>query len=150
MRKPISYLYLLIAPNLPGRKWQTADQCCYIMSMAQVRLVQWCGWCCVSGVCHLLPGNQLASQHYNYYVSIGVLFTGKGKTVVVEDCQPIMQCSGLPRMGRGFAESTFRKNYHALRSISREKMNTRYLFLLLIPGRMTWYYYYVQYDPLTL
>ena len=50
-------------------------------------------------------------------MSIGVLFTGKGKTVVDEDCQPIMQCSGLPRMGRGFAESTFRKNYHALRTL---------------------------------
>lgn len=44
------------------------------------------------------------------------LYGGK-KHVVDEDSQPILQKNGLVRMGREFAESTFRKIYHALRTI---------------------------------
>lgn len=49
---------------------------------------------------------------------IGVLFTGKGKPVDLdENGQPILQHNGSVRMGRELAESTFRKHYHALRTL---------------------------------
>ena len=47
----------------------------------------------------------------------GVLFTGRGKPVADEKGSPLLLCNGQPRVGRGLAESTFRKVYHALRTL---------------------------------
>ena len=48
---------------------------------------------------------------------LGVLFTGRGKAVLDEDGEEIQQNNGQVRRGRGFAESTFRKTYHALHTL---------------------------------
>jgi hypothetical protein len=49
---------------------------------------------------------------------VGVLFTGKGKPVDLDDNgQPLLQHDGSVRVGRELAESTFRKHYHALRTL---------------------------------
>lgn len=49
-------------------------------------------------------------------IIIGVLFTGKGK-VVEDERNPLFCFDGTPRVGRGLASSTFRKQYHALRTL---------------------------------
>ena len=51
------------------------------------------------------------------YMHAGVLFTGRGKPVTSDDGTPLLMNSGSPRLGRGLAESTFRKIYHGLRTL---------------------------------
>ena len=48
---------------------------------------------------------------------VELLFVGKGKPIVDEDDIPVCNRHEKVRFGRGFAESTFRKHYHALRTI---------------------------------
>ena len=48
---------------------------------------------------------------------LGVLFTGKGKPVLDEHGKEIQQFNGQVRVGKGFAENTFRKVYHALHTL---------------------------------
>lgn len=48
---------------------------------------------------------------------LGILFTGRGKAVLDENGDEIQQCNGQVRVGRGFAESTFRKIYHPLHTL---------------------------------
>ena len=57
----------------------------------------------------------------------------KGKPVTDEDGQPIMQLNGRVRMGRELAESTFRKHYHALRTlhVHFQKENN---YKVILPG----------------
>ena len=47
----------------------------------------------------------------------GVLFTGKSKAVVDSQGIPVLQNNGQTRFGKEFAESTFRKVYHALQTL---------------------------------
>ena len=48
---------------------------------------------------------------------VGWLFVVKGKAIVDEDGIPVCTRHEKVRFGRGFAESTFKKHYHALRTI---------------------------------
>lgn len=45
------------------------------------------------------------------------MFTGKDKPVAIEDGEPIRTVDGEVRKGRGLAESTFRKQFHGLKTI---------------------------------
>ena len=44
-----------------------------------------------------------------YCVLTGMLFTGKNHDVLAEDGTPVLCSDGKPRLGKRFAESTFRK-----------------------------------------
>ena len=48
---------------------------------------------------------------------LGVLFTGAGEQVRDEDGTTLYCNDGTPRVGRGLAATTFRKHYHALRTL---------------------------------
>ena len=50
-------------------------------------------------------------------IVIGVLFTGTGKVVRDEQGNPLYSNNGKERLGRGLAVTTFRKHYHALRTL---------------------------------
>lgn len=50
---------------------------------------------------------------------IGVLFTGKGKPVLNKNGEKVYTADGSTRLGRGFEESTFRKVYHALKTLHK-------------------------------
>ena len=50
-------------------------------------------------------------------VPLGIHFTGKGKTVLDEHGAAIRQHNGQVRVGKGLAESTFRKIYYALQTL---------------------------------
>ena len=52
-------------------------------------------------------------------VLTGMLFTGKNHEVLTEDGTPVLCNDGKPRLGKGFAESTFRKYYHALNTLHK-------------------------------
>lgn len=65
-------------------------------------------------IIHLVNSSVL---HMCIYTHAGVLFTGKGKPVKDERGNPLFLKNGQPRVGKGIAESTFRKIYHALRTI---------------------------------
>ena len=47
----------------------------------------------------------------------GVMFTGARVQVTDEDGTPLYSNDGKPRLGRGLAGSTFRKQYHGLRTL---------------------------------
>ena len=47
----------------------------------------------------------------------GVMFTAANTPVVDGNGNAMVMNNGLPRLGKGFAESTFRKHYHALRTL---------------------------------
>lgn len=51
------------------------------------------------------------------YIIVGVLFTGKKQQVTDETGVPVHDRNGKVRVGKGFAESTFRKQYHALHTL---------------------------------
>lgn len=50
-------------------------------------------------------------------LDIGVMFTAANTPVVDGNGIAIHMNNGQPRLGKGFAESTFKKHYHALRTL---------------------------------
>ena len=53
-----------------------------------------------------------------YIPTLGVLFTGKGQSVLGEDGVQLLGNDSMPHVGRGFSESTFRKYYHSKKNLS--------------------------------
>ena len=58
----------------------------------------------------------------------GVMFTA---AVVDGNGNAILMKNGLPGLGKGFAESTFRKHYHALHVHFSRKLNPRYMMCMI-------------------
>ena len=52
-------------------------------------------------------------------IYIGVLFTGKGKPILNKNGEKVHTADESTRLGRGFEESTFRKVYHALKTLHK-------------------------------
>ena len=83
----------------------------------------------------------------NFCISIGVLFTGRGKLVTNDDGTPLLMNNGSPRLGRGLAESTFRKIYQGLRTLHihfQKQMNKiqKHFQNVLLVGRASKNYTY--------
>ena len=71
---------------------------------------------------HLLP-YKCFGTHLIVCCMAGVLFTGRGKPVADENGTPLKLNNGQPRLGKGLAESTFRKIYHGLRTLHTHFQN---------------------------
>lgn len=56
-------------------------------------------------------------MHSNMLLGAGLMFTASNTPVVNGNGIAINMNNGQPRLGKGFAESTFRKHYHALRTL---------------------------------
>ena len=61
----------------------------------------------------------LAPYMTMYIPTLGVLFTGKSQPVLGKDGVQLLGNDGMPRVGRGFSESTFRKYYHGLKTLHK-------------------------------